>query len=101
MPAGGKTTLLELPPDDQPAQASDGGPTAKRAAGERFLMLSDKDRIFTNLYGEQPWNLAAARKRGDWEGTQRGHPQGPRLDRRGDEAVAASAAAAAPASRPG
>jgi NADH-quinone oxidoreductase subunit F len=33
-------------------------------------MLSDKDRIFTNLYGEQSWNLAAARKRGDWEGTK-------------------------------
>ncbi len=33
-------------------------------------MLSDKDRIFTNLYGEQPWNLDAARKRGDWEGTK-------------------------------
>jgi NADH-quinone oxidoreductase subunit F len=33
-------------------------------------MLSDKDRIFTNLYGEQPWNLHAARKRGDWQGTK-------------------------------
>ena len=33
-------------------------------------MLSDKDRIFTNLYGEQPWNLDAARKRGDWEGAK-------------------------------
>jgi len=33
-------------------------------------MLSDKDRIFTNLYGEQPWNLASARRRGDWEGTK-------------------------------
>ncbi len=33
-------------------------------------MLSDKDRIFTNLSGEQPWNLDAARRRGDWEGTK-------------------------------
>jgi NADH-quinone oxidoreductase subunit F len=33
-------------------------------------MLSDKDRIFTNLYGEQPWNLASARRRGDWQGTK-------------------------------
>ncbi len=33
-------------------------------------MLADKDRIFTNLYGFQPWNLAAARKRGDWEDTR-------------------------------
>ena len=33
-------------------------------------MLDDKDRIFTNLYGFQPWNLEHARKRGDWEGTK-------------------------------
>jgi NADH-quinone oxidoreductase subunit F len=33
-------------------------------------MLSDKDRIFTNLYGFQPWSLAAAKKRGDWDDTK-------------------------------
>jgi NADH-quinone oxidoreductase subunit F len=33
------------------------------------MALSDKDRIFTNLYGTQPWNLDAARMRGDWDGT--------------------------------
>jgi len=33
-------------------------------------MLADKDRIFTNLYGYQPWNLAAARARGDWDNTK-------------------------------
>ncbi len=33
------------------------------------MALSDKDRIFTNLYGIHPWNLAAARARGDWDGT--------------------------------
>ena len=33
-------------------------------------MLADKDRIFTNLYGFQPWNLAAARTRGDWADTK-------------------------------
>jgi NADH-quinone oxidoreductase subunit F len=33
------------------------------------VALSDKDRIFTNLYGTQPWNLQAARMRGDWDGT--------------------------------
>ncbi|HXV74556.1 MAG TPA: NADH-quinone oxidoreductase subunit NuoF [Sphingomonadales bacterium] len=33
-------------------------------------MLADQDRIFTNLYGFQPWNLAAARARGDWDGTK-------------------------------
>jgi NADH-quinone oxidoreductase subunit F len=32
-------------------------------------MLSDKDRIFTNVYGFQPWNLKAAQKRGDWDKT--------------------------------
>lgn len=33
-------------------------------------MLQDKDRIFTNLYGQQSWRLDAARKRGDWDGTK-------------------------------
>ena len=33
-------------------------------------MLADKDRIFTNLYGDQDWRLAAARARGDWDGTK-------------------------------
>jgi NADH-quinone oxidoreductase subunit F len=33
-------------------------------------MLSDKDRIFTNLYGQFDWHLAGARKRGDWDGTK-------------------------------
>ena len=33
-------------------------------------MLADKDRIFTNVYGYQPWNLAAARARGDWDNTK-------------------------------
>jgi len=33
-------------------------------------VLADKDRIFTNLYGYQPWNLAAARARGDWDNTK-------------------------------
>jgi NADH-quinone oxidoreductase subunit F len=33
-------------------------------------MLADKDRIFTNLYGFQPWNLDAAKSRGDWADTK-------------------------------
>jgi NADH-quinone oxidoreductase subunit F len=33
-------------------------------------MLSDKDRIFTNLYGLHDWHLAGARARGDWDGTR-------------------------------
>ena len=32
-------------------------------------MLQDSDRIFTNLYGQHDWRLAAARRRGDWDGT--------------------------------
>ncbi len=35
-----------------------------------FDFLSDKDRIFTNLYGYQPWNLKAAQARGDWDNTK-------------------------------
>ena len=33
-------------------------------------MLADKDRIFTNLYGQHDWRLAGARSRGDWDGTK-------------------------------
>ena len=33
-------------------------------------MLSDKDRIFTNLYGFADTGLAGARSRGDWDGTK-------------------------------
>jgi NADH-quinone oxidoreductase subunit F len=34
------------------------------------MALSDKDRIFTNLYGVQDWRLDAARRRGNWDGTK-------------------------------
>ncbi len=33
-------------------------------------MLSDKDRIFTNLYGFHDWGLEGARRRGSWSGTK-------------------------------
>jgi NADH-quinone oxidoreductase subunit F len=33
-------------------------------------MLANKDRIFTNLYGQDDWRLAGARRRGDWDGTK-------------------------------
>lgn len=33
-------------------------------------MLSDQDRIFTNLYGFEGWGLASARRRGDWDNTK-------------------------------
>lgn len=32
-------------------------------------MLADKDRIFTNLYGDKPWQLAGAKARGVWSNT--------------------------------
>ena len=34
------------------------------------MSLQDKDRIFTNLYGYQPWTLQAAMGRGDWDNTK-------------------------------
>ena len=33
------------------------------------MALTDRDRIFTNLYGEHDWRLNAARARGDWDAT--------------------------------
>lgn len=33
-------------------------------------MLAEKDKIFTNLYGYEPWNLKEAMKRGDWDKTK-------------------------------
>ena len=33
-------------------------------------MLKDKDRIFTNLYGQDDWGLDGARRRGVWDGTK-------------------------------
>ena len=33
-------------------------------------MLADKDRIFTNLYGQRDWGLKGARARGAWDGTK-------------------------------
>ena len=42
-------------------------------------MLEEKDKIFTNLYGQQDWRLKHARARGDWTQTgefiqQKSHP---------------------------
>jgi len=33
-------------------------------------MLADRDRVFTNLYGEHDWHLPGARQRGDWDSTR-------------------------------
>ena len=32
-------------------------------------MLQDKDRVFTNLYGQRDPFLSGARQRGDWDNT--------------------------------
>nr|WP_221240405.1 NADH-quinone oxidoreductase subunit NuoF [Sphingobium boeckii] len=37
---------------------------------EAISVLNDKDRIFTNIHGFQPWNVDAAVKRGDWDNTR-------------------------------
>ena len=34
-------------------------------------MLHDRDRIFTNLYGQDDWGLEGARRRGVWDGTKK------------------------------
>jgi NADH-quinone oxidoreductase subunit F len=34
------------------------------------MLLQDKDRIFTNLYGRHDWRLEGARQRGCWNGTK-------------------------------
>ena len=50
-----------------PAASSAAGP----AKGERVCqMLSDSDRIFTNLYGLESPALEYAKKRGDWSNTK-------------------------------
>ncbi|SMF75601.1 NADH dehydrogenase subunit F [Allosphingosinicella indica] len=38
--------------------------------GVTITSLTDKDRIFTNVYGFQPWGLKSAQKRGDWDATK-------------------------------
>ncbi len=48
-------------------------------------MLSDQDRIFTNLYGMHDRSLKGAQARGHWDGTAGSAEQGPRLDHRHDE----------------
>jgi NADH-quinone oxidoreductase subunit F len=51
--------------------------SAGRCEGTKNMSLSDKDRIFTNLYGFQSFGLKAAQKRGDWDGTKKLLEAGP------------------------
>ena len=55
-------------------------------------MLADKDRIFTNLYGQHDAGLAGARARGDWDGTAAIIARGRGLDYRGNEGLGPSRA---------
>ena len=34
------------------------------------MALQDKDRVFLNLYGQDDWKLAGARRRGIWDNTK-------------------------------
>ena len=63
-------------------------------------VLDDKDRIFTNVYGFQPWGLKAAQARGDWDDTKTLMASA-RTRSSTTSRIRACAAAAAPASRPG
>ncbi len=45
-------------------------------------MLSDKDRIFTNIYGQHDWRLKGAMSAWQLGRHQGHHRQGPRLDHR-------------------
>ena len=33
-------------------------------------MLKEKDKIFTNLFGDDAYSLKSAKKRGDWDNTK-------------------------------
>lgn len=45
--------------------------TSREAAGPKKVhILEDKDRIFTNLYGDNEWRLSGAMQRGDWHKTK-------------------------------
>ena len=45
-------------------------PAAEFIRKRKVVMLQDKDRIFTNLYGLHDWGLEGARARGAWDGTK-------------------------------
>ena len=51
------------------------------------VMLADKDRIFTNLYGLHDWGLKGARARGAWDGTKAILEKRPRRHHQRNEGV--------------
>ena len=64
-------------------------------------MLADKDRIFTNLYGQHDPFLNGARARGDWADTAAIIARGKEADYSRDEGLGATRDGEAPDSRPG
>ena len=54
----------------RPSSRSRSPPSTRSRTGSAARVLDDKDRIFTNLYGFQPWGLKAAQARGDWDDTK-------------------------------
>ncbi len=50
-------------------------------------MLKDQDRIFKNIYCQDDWRLAGARRRGIWDNTKTLLEVGPRQDRRRNQGV--------------
>ena len=40
-------------------------------------MLKEKDKIFTNLFGDEPFHLKNAQARGDWDNTKALMAKGP------------------------
>jgi len=67
------TFSTAAPPNVKPAAAAPPPPVQeqKPATPERsYGNLKDKDRIFTNLYGELDFGLQGALKRGDWYRTK-------------------------------
>ena len=66
--------LADRPPGLGAGRRSDhaqehSAPTAARRPSDP-IMLKDQDRIFLNLYGQDDWRLAGARRRGIWDNTK-------------------------------
>ena len=87
-PVGGPTTLTDEAiyrprptpigrPDRRGAKPTEGASdregrakNRRQSSEQESLMLADKDRIFTNLYGLHDWGLKGAMERGAWDGTK-------------------------------
>ncbi len=94
--------LSRLPRPDRPRGMDGAGESHWRPVGRRprsDLMLADKDRIFTNIYGFHDKSLKGAMARGHWDGTK-GFIDKAATGSSNRSRIRGCAAAAAPASRP-